>query len=72
MESDKKDKVCYIPYLCDGEDCCLCKFRSLNGPLEPMSDDTACDLAIAVWESLQATKQMQEQINGMSSKNEKN
>lgn len=72
MEPDKNNKTCYIPCICDEEDCCLCKVRFLNSPMEPISEDIACDLAITMWESRQAIKQMQEQINEMPSKNEGN
>lgn len=70
MEADKKKKDCYIPFLCDIEDCCVCESRSLHSkPIELMSEDTACDLAIEMWKSGQLVKQSSEQIDESNKQN---
>ena len=61
MESDKKNKDCYIPQLCDGNDCCMCKFYS--SPIKLMTEETACDLAITLWQMQQALQPIREQVS---------
>lgn len=72
MKSDKINKFCYLPYLCDEEDCCLCKVRFLNSPMKPIPEDIICDLAIDMWKMRQTVRQMEEKINEKPSKNDGN
>lgn len=68
MESDKKNKACYVPFVCDMNDCCVCESNHSNATITQIPEDLACDLAIIMWEIQQSAKRMQDIMDGINPK----